>query len=155
MQITYHSDYSLRLLIYLSINPDRLVSTEEVSKAYNISKNHLVRVAQTLHKNGFIKLYPGRSGGIKLARDPKDIVIGDVVRCTEPNFHLVECFDKENNTCSIVPVCGLKSILYKAVQAFLDVLSQYTLGDIVKLSKEKELPLYFLHLSTASKEKSN
>lgn len=153
MQITYHSDYSLRLLIYLSIYPNRLVSTEEVSKAYNISKNHLVRVAQTLHKNGFVNLYPGRSGGIKLARVPEDIVIGDVVRCTEPNFHLVECFDRENNTCSIVPVCGLKSILYKAVEAFLDVLSQYTLADVITPSAEKKLPLYFLNLSTSSKEK--
>lgn len=153
MQITYHSDYSLRLLIYLSVYPDRLISTEEVSKAYDISKNHLVRVAQTLHKNGFINLYPGRSGGIKLARAPKDIVIGDVVRCAEPNFHLVECFDEKNNTCSITPVCGLKSILYKALEAFLDVLSQYTLADIIKPSAEKQIPLYFLTLSDSSRKK--
>lgn len=102
MQLTYHSDYSLRMLIYLTINSDRLVSTEEISNAYGISKNHLVRVAQTLNRHGFINLYAGRKGGIKLARDPKDIIIGDVVRHTEPNFHLVECFDKENNSCSIV-----------------------------------------------------
>jgi Rrf2 family transcriptional regulator, nitric oxide-sensitive transcriptional repressor len=138
MQLTYHSDYSLRMLVYLTINSDRLVSTEEISKAYGISKNHLVRVAQTLNRHGFINLYAGRKGGIKLA------LIGDVVRHTEPNFHLVECFDKENNTCSIVPVCGLKSMLYQAKEAFLATLDKYTLVDAINLNDQNKLPLYFL-----------
>ena len=144
MQLTYHSDYSLRMLIYLTINSDRLVSTEEISNAYGISKNHLVRVAQTLNRHGFINLYAGRKGGIKLARNPKDIIIGDVVRHTEPNFHLVECFDKENNSCSIVSVCGLKSMLYQAKEAFLATLDKYTLADVINANDQNKLSLYFL-----------
>lgn len=152
MQLTYHSDYALRLLIYLTAYPDRLVSTEEISKAYNISRNHLVRVAQTLHKHGFVKLHAGRNGGIKLAHSPKDILIGQVLRSTEPNFHLVECFDKENNTCPIVPVCGLKSIFSRAIEAFLASLDRYTLADIVKPSEQPNLPLYFLTTPISTKK---
>ncbi|MFN0103842.1 MAG: RrF2 family transcriptional regulator [Bryobacteraceae bacterium] len=132
MQLTLHTDYSLRVLLYLAHFPDRRVGTEEISKAYGISKNHLVRVMRTLADGGFLKVTVGRAGGVNLARAPDEIRLGEVVRATEASFRIVECHDAKNNTCPIVPVCGLKGMLDLALAAFLDELDKHTLADMVK-----------------------
>ncbi|MBL8151572.1 MAG: Rrf2 family transcriptional regulator [Blastocatellia bacterium] len=141
MRLTFHADYSLRVLLYLASHPDRLVSTVEISQAYNISRNHLVRVVNNLGKKGFIEVHPGRSGGIKLGRQPEEIILGEVIRATEPDFYLVECFDKRTNSCPITPACGLKSILKEAVDSFLQTLNRYTLRDISQNHSELALLL--------------
>ncbi len=142
MQLTLHADYSLRILLYLTENPDRFVSTREISDAYGISRNHLVRVVQTLHASGFVEVSEGRGGGVRLARDPAEINLGQVVRKSEPNFRIVECFDMETNTCPIVPVCRLKGILSKALESFLAVLDDCTLADLVGGSRGHSLSQY-------------
>jgi Rrf2 family transcriptional regulator, nitric oxide-sensitive transcriptional repressor len=143
VHLTLHADYSLRVLLYLAARPERLVSTQEVSEAYGISKNHLVRVVQSLGKSGFVDVRPGRSGGITLARAPAEISLGKVFRATEPDFHLAECFNKEKNTCPIAPACGLKGVLYEAREAFLGVLDKYTLADLTKRSRPDLVTLFF------------
>ncbi len=132
MQLTMHTDYALRVLLYLAHFPDRRVGTEEISQAYGISKNHLVRVVQTLAEGGFVHAAVGRAGGVWLTREPREIRLGEVIRQTEASFRLVECHDIENNRCPIVPVCGLKGILDQALTAFLIQLDHYTLADLVK-----------------------
>ena len=132
MQLTMHTDYALRVLLYLAHFPDRRIGTREISTAYGISKNHLVRVVQTLADNGFVYATVGRSGGVELRRAPKDIRLGDVVRATEASFRLVECHDTVNNTCPIVPVCGLKGMLDTALGAFLAELDKRTRAGLVK-----------------------
>ncbi len=132
MQLTVHTDYALRVLLYLAHFPERRVCTEEISAAYGISKNHLVRVVHTLAEGGFITVTLGRSGGVELARSPKAIGLGEVVRASEASFRLVECHDAASNTCPIVPVCGLKGILETALSAFLAELDKHTLADLVK-----------------------
>ncbi|WP_224244823.1 RrF2 family transcriptional regulator [Hyalangium gracile] len=146
MHLTLHADYSLRVLLYLAARPGRLVSTQEVSEAYGISKNHLVRVVQTLGRHGFIEVRPGRTGGITLAREPSEISLGEVFRVAEPDFHLVECFERDKNTCPIAPACGLKGVLYEAREAFLAVLGKYTVADVVKRSR-RDLADLFLPVS--------
>ena len=131
MQLSLHADYAFRVLIYLGTHPERVVSTQEISSAYGISKNHLVRVVQTLAGNGYVDAYAGRSGGVKLAREPHLIRLGDVIRNAEPNLRLAECFDKKTNTCPIAGVCGLKRMLQEALNAFLTSLDQYTLADVL------------------------
>lgn len=148
MHLTLHADYSLRVLLYLAARPGRPISTQEVSEAYGISKNHLVRVVQTLGRHGFIDVRPGRTGGILLAREPAEISLGEVFRVAEPDFHLVECFSPEENTCPIAPACGLKGILYEAREAFLAALDKYTLADVGKRSR-KDLANFFLPVSAA------
>ncbi len=148
MHLTLHADYSLRVLLYLATRPERLVSTQEVSEAYGISKHHLVRVVQALGKEGFIEVRPGRTGGITLARLPEEIPLGKVFRVTEPDFHLVECFNREENTCPIAPACGLKGVLYEAREAFLAVLDKYTLADVMKRSR-RDLTDLFLPTAAA------
>lgn len=143
MRLTLYADYSLRVLLYLSTHPHRVVSTAEVSHAYGISKHHLVRVMQGLGRNGFVEVRPGRTGGVVLARPPEEISVGEVVRRMEPDFHVVECFNSQKNSCPIAPACGLTGVLHEAMRAFLSTLDQYTLADIARRGRP-DLPLFFL-----------
>ncbi|MGG3915273.1 RrF2 family transcriptional regulator [Rossellomorea vietnamensis] len=133
MRLTLYTDYSLRVLIFLASKPkDELSNIKEIADAYSISKNHLMKVTYELGKMGMIETIRGRNGGIRLAQSPEDINIGKLVRATEEDFHLVECFDAENNSCIITPVCGLKHVLGKALNAYLSVLDEYTLSDLIQ-----------------------
>ena len=131
MQLTLYTDFSLRVLIYLGLNPRRMATITDIAQSYGISRNHLVKVVHNLATQGFIHTSRGRGGGIALARPPMEIKIGDVVRHTEVNFHLVECFDRERNTCPIAAACFLKGALYEAQRAFIAVLDRYTLADVL------------------------
>ncbi len=127
-----YTDFSLRVLIYLGTKEKKELSTiQAISDAYGISKNHLMKVTHELGKLGYIETIRGRGGGIRLAMEPEDINIGQVVRHTEDDFHLVECFDCKINTCVITPVCGLKGALNRALFAYLKVLDGYTLADFL------------------------
>lgn len=139
MQLTLHSEYALRVLLYLGAQPGRTVSTREISGAYGISKHHLVRVVQTLGERGYLKLIPGRSGGILLAADPREIRLGDVVHQAEPNMRLAECFDRRDNTCVLTPVCSLKPVLNEALNAFVASLNRYTLADLMAGGAQQRL----------------
>lgn len=131
MQLTLYTDYSLRVLIYLGANPEKRVTITEISEAYGISRNHLVKTVHNLSTHGWITTIRGKSGGMHLAFPPAQINIGAVVRQTEPHMNLLECFDKENNTCVITSTCTLKRALYQARKAFMDVLDSYTLEDAI------------------------
>ena len=132
MHLTQFSDYSLRLAIYLGSHPARVVSAEEVSRAFGISRHHLVKVVQVLTDLGVVEAQRGRGGGMRPAMAPSEINVGWLIRRTEPHFDLVECFDLETNTCPIAPACGLKGMLARAQQAFLSVLDQFNLEQILK-----------------------
>lgn len=131
MQLTLYTDYSLRVLLYLGLNPKRMATITDIASSYGISRNHLVKVVHNLALQGFLNTTRGRGGGITLARPPAEINVGDVVRHTEMNFHLVECFDKEHNTCPITAACFLKGALYEAQRAFVNVLDRYTLAEVI------------------------
>ena len=131
MQLTLYTDYSLRVLIYLASHGDRRVTITEMADAYQISRNHLVKVVHNLASHDFIHTTRGKGGGMRLARRPEEVNIGAVIRQTEPHMNLLECFDKQNNRCSISPACSLKRILYQARKAFYDVVDGYTLADVV------------------------
>lgn len=132
MHLTIHSDYAMRVLLYLKLHPDQQVTIREIAEAYDISRNHLMKVVQNLSRLGLVHASRGRGGGLKLAREPEAINLGDVVRRTEPNFNIVECFDRQINTCPIATACELKCILADAKSAFLEVLDGYTLADFGK-----------------------
>lgn len=132
MRLTNYSDYSLRVLIFLSSEPrEKLVNIKDIAEAYGISKNHLMKIIYNLGKMGYIETIRGRNGGIRLAKLPSEINIGEIIRKTEEDFNIVECFE-HGNTCVITPVCSLKHVFNKALDQFLQVLDQYTLDDIVK-----------------------
>ncbi len=131
MQFTRFTDYSMRTLMYLSVHRDRRCTVKEISDAFGISLNHTVKIVHNLVKLGYVESAKGRGGGVWLALDPEKIRLGKLVVELEPNFDLVECFDRENNTCRIVATCGLKGILKEARDSFLNTLAGYSLADTV------------------------
>lgn len=129
MQLTQFSDYSLRVLLYLTAQRDRWVPLPEISRAYGVSHNHMAKVVQLLLDRGYVESSRGRTGGLRLAKSPGSINVGALLRATEPHLNLVECFDAESNTCPIDQVCGLKGALLAAQKAFLRELDRFTLAD--------------------------
>lgn len=132
MRLTNYTDYALRVLIFLATkDKDEKSTITEITEAYNISRNHLVKVIHQLGKIGVIETRRGRGGGIMLAKDPTSITVGSIVRETEEDFHLVECFNSETNQCILTPVCGLRHVLGEALAAYLAVLDRYTIADLI------------------------
>jgi len=130
MELTKYTDYSLRTLIYLGLHADHLVTINEISEVYGISRHHVAKAVYHLSLMQMIQTIRGRNGGMRLSCDPKKINIGQIVRQTEPHMHLLECFDEEINTCPLIAACALKNALYQARKAFMDVLDSYTLADM-------------------------
>ena len=137
MRLTLYTDYSLRVLLYLANNEDKLVTISELANFYKISRNHLVKVVHNLGLKGYILTTRGRNGGLKLAHPAKEILIGEVVRSTEPDFDLLECFNPATDKCVITRSCSLKGVIFNAQASFLGELDKYTLADIAKTSKKK------------------
>jgi Rrf2 family transcriptional regulator, nitric oxide-sensitive transcriptional repressor len=142
MQLTSYTDYSFRVLLYLSRTPNKFSTITEISEFYEISKNHLVKVVHSLARLGFIISIRGKGGGIKLAKSPSEISIGEVIRKMEPNFCLTECFNLETNRCVITNMCHLKGILNQGMEAFFKVLDGYSLADGSKNSLVKQIANY-------------
>lgn len=130
MRLTMFTDYALRTLILSASKGEAYVTIEEAAKVYGISMSHLKKVVRTLTQNGFLEAQRGRSGGFRLAGAPDTINLGQVIRATEPDFALVECF-REDNRCLITGPCRLPPIIDKALQAMLDVFDQYNLSDVI------------------------
>lgn len=136
MQLTTHTDYALRLLIYLMANGARNVSTREVAEAYGISLNHLTKVAKSLTRAGWIVAARGGGGGLMLAPHTPEAKIGEIVRYTETNSDIAECFNVPRNTCPITHACHLKPVLYRARKAFFEVLDSVTVRDVSRNPEE-------------------
>ena len=130
MKLTRYSDYALRVLMHLAARPDRLASIGEIARTYRISHNHLMKVVHDLRKEGFVAAVRGRSGGIRLARLPEEVSVGEVIRHTEGGFDLVDC-----GSCVIAPACALTGALREALCAFMAVLDGYSLADLVEERK--------------------
>jgi Rrf2 family nitric oxide-sensitive transcriptional repressor len=135
MRLTSFTDYAVRLLMYAAAHEERLITIEEASEVYGISRAHLMKITNALTKTGFLKAVRGRSGGLTLAKPPRKIRLGDVVRAMEPDFALVECF-AAGNQCTITRCCRLRSILHEGLDAFNAVLDKYTLADLMLRPKD-------------------
>ena len=132
MQLTIFTDYGLRSLMYVAAHPDRRCNVREIAEHYGISRNHLVKVVHRLSQLGYINSTKGKGGGITLAQAPEKLKLGDLVRELEPNMDLVECFNKDTNTCRITNACQLKHYLMDANNAFITSLNKHTLADTIK-----------------------
>ncbi|MDP1730923.1 MAG: Rrf2 family transcriptional regulator [Devosia sp.] len=134
MRLTLYSDYALRLMMYLAVRPDGLATISQVAKAYGVSANHMMKVVHQLGQAGYLETVRGRSGGIRLAKPPEAIGLGELVRFTEPDMDIVPCFQPENEDCPLRRTCRLKGALDRARLAFLSVLDEYTLADLTSPS---------------------
>lgn len=139
MQLTRHTDYALRVLMYLGVDDKRLISVAEIAECYSISRNHLVKVVQGLTEHGFVITTRGKNGGMRLARKTNEISIGDVIRRMENRFDIVECFDNTADRCVISGACKLKGILHRALNSFLQELDGVSLADVLDPDVRLEL----------------
>lgn len=131
MQLTRFTDYALRALVYLGAHRERLSTISEIAAFYDISEAHLMKIVHRLATAGYIETLRGKGGGMRLSREPHLINLGDVVRDTEDNMNIVECFDPTRQSCPLLPACTLKSVLTEARRNFIATLDRYTLKDVL------------------------
>jgi Rrf2 family nitric oxide-sensitive transcriptional repressor len=143
MKLTAFTDYSLRVLMYLAAASGRRATILEAVTAFDVSENHLTKVVHFLGKKGWIETVRGKGGGMRLARDPRDIRIGDVVRDTEGHPAPAECFESGGGHCTIGGCCHLKGVLAEAIDAFYAALDRYTLADVTRNQQELAQVLNF------------
>lgn len=133
MRLTKQTNYAVRMLMYCAANQDQLSRIPEIAKAYGVSELFLFKILQPLNKAGLVETVRGRNGGVRLGRAADKITLFDVVRVTEDSFAMAECFEDDGEVdCPLIDSCGLNAALRKALNAFFDVLSQYTIDDLVK-----------------------
>jgi Rrf2 family transcriptional regulator, nitric oxide-sensitive transcriptional repressor len=135
MKLTDYTDYSLRVMLYLALRRDGLSTIQEISDAYGVSKNHLMKVVQRLGELGWVETIRGRNGGLRLAPASLTLSVGEVVRQSENDFAIVGCFPDENGErrpCVIEPHCRLKHALAAAREAFLAELDRHTIGELAQ-----------------------
>jgi Rrf2 family nitric oxide-sensitive transcriptional repressor len=130
MRLSEYTDYTLRVLMYCAAHRDRLVTIGELAEQHGLSKNHLMKVVNDLARQGLLETTRGRGGGLRLLAEPETIRIGDVVRATETDFRLVECFDAATNACTLTPSCRLKHLFDDALAGYFKALDGATLADM-------------------------
>ncbi len=134
MKLTRHTDYALRILIYSALKPDgELLSIQEVTDAFELSRNHVMKIVQKLGQEGYLQTVRGKGGGFRIGRRPAEINVGQLIRVMEHNLKMVDC---ESPMCRIFPSCKLNGILAEALNAFLATLDQYTLEDLLTNKKD-------------------
>lgn len=131
MRLTTFTDYTLRTLMYLGTNHDRLVTIQDIADVHGVSKNHLTKVVHQLGLAGLVETVRGRNGGLRLKLEPAEITLGAVVRCTEPDFHMAECFDPHSKPCALAASCRLRYALAAATSAYLAVLDGQSLETLL------------------------
>jgi Rrf2 family nitric oxide-sensitive transcriptional repressor len=131
VRLTNYTDYSLRVLTRLALQPQNLTTIAEIAQVYGVSEHHLMKVVHQLGLAGYVQTVRGRGGGLRLAKKPHEINVGEVVRRMEPDFGLVACF-RDSEVCTIESACILSRALKQALAAFMEVLDSYTLADLIK-----------------------
>ena len=132
MRLTRQTNYAIRILMYCAANDGRLSRIPEIAAAYSVSELFLFKILQPLVEHKLVETVRGRNGGVRLARPAADITLFDVVRVTEENFAMAECFEKDSTDCPLVDSCSLNEALRKALGAFFEVLAGYTIEDLVE-----------------------
>lgn len=129
MRLTDHSDYSLRVLMYLN-QEKRLITLNELAENLDISKNNLIKVSNQLAKSGFIETTKGRTGGLLIKESTGRTTIADIILQTEESFNMAECFADKKCDCTFLKNCLLKNTLKDALRAFIDTLAKTTIDDV-------------------------
>lgn len=132
MRLTRQTNYAIRILMYCAANDGRLSRIPEIAAAYGVSELFLFKILQPLVENSLVATVRGRNGGVRLARPASDITLFDVVRVTEENFAMAECFEKETTDCPLIDSCGLNAALREALNAFFGVLMRHTIADLIR-----------------------
>ncbi len=147
MRLTTYTDYALRVLMYLGLRGDELSTIQEIAEQYGISKNHLMKLVHVLGRLGYVETIRGKNGGLRLARRPEAITVGEIIRRMEPDMALVECFRTTDVHCRIVRTCILQNALGEALSRFLETLDGYTLADLLAPAEDlsRSFPVHIEH----------
>jgi Rrf2 family nitric oxide-sensitive transcriptional repressor len=140
MRLTDYTDYTLRVLMFCALNPERSITIAELAASHAVSKNHLMKIVNDLARQGLLQTTRGRGGGLRLLKPAAEINIGDVVRSTETDFRMVECFDAGSNSCTLTAHCQLKQVIRSALKSYLAELDKVTLADITQPKPVSTLP---------------
>lgn len=141
MRLTKQTNYAIRILMYCDTNQGKLSQVSEIAKAYNVSENFLFKILQLLVKANFVKTVRGRNGGIYLTRPAREISVADVIKVTEDNFAMAECFENEAAECPLLDACGLNAAFSKALRAFFTVLEKTTIAQLQRPNFKERLGL--------------
>ena len=131
MRLTDYTDYALRLLMHLGDRPGRIITVREIAGKHGISHSHLTKIVHQLGLHGVLDTLRGRAGGIRLARPPEQIMLGAVIRITEPDFQMVDCFAASGSSCILTGHCKLRQLLAEATLAYLSVLDRVPLSALL------------------------
>jgi Rrf2 family iron-responsive transcriptional regulator len=134
MRLTKQTNYAVRILMYCAANSNNLSRIPEIAAAYGLSETFLFKILKPIADNGFVQSVRGRNGGIRLAKPADEISLLDIVRVTEDNFNMADCFDNSLTNCPLIDACALNSAWNEALSAFFNVLEKYTIEDLVKPS---------------------
>jgi Rrf2 family nitric oxide-sensitive transcriptional repressor len=141
MRLTSYTDYTLRTLLHLGMHRDRLATIQEIADLHAISKNHLMKVVYQLGLSGVVETVRGRNGGLRLKLEPEQINLGAIVRATESDFYMADCFNPEGVPCGLIGDCRLKNVLWDATNAYLAVLDQQTLATLLPTPRPATMPI--------------
>ncbi|AQX18496.1 transcriptional regulator, BadM/Rrf2 family [Bartonella sp. CDC_skunk] len=141
MRLTKQTNYALRMLMYCASNQEALSRIPEIANTYAVSELFLFKILQPLVEAGFMKTVRGRNGGVKLAKPATEISVADVIKITEDNFSMAECFDNQSSNCPLINFCGLNIVLKKALDSFFDVLSLTSIADLQLLSSQPQFKI--------------
>lgn len=130
MRLTKQTNYAIRMLMYCAANEGELSRVPEIAKAYSVSELFLFKILHPLVEAGLMQTVRGRNGGVKLAKPADQISVADVIKVTEENFAMAECFENDAIECPLVNSCGLNATLRKALNAFFDVLKATSIADL-------------------------
>lgn len=130
MQLTKHTDYAFRVLIYLASLPeDRLATVQEIAEHYGVSRSHIMKIVNKLATAGLIQASRGQHGGLRLGQPREAINLRSVIELMEATLKPVNCDDP---VCLIRRDCTLKNILFDAQRQFLEHVGRYTLADLAE-----------------------
>jgi Rrf2 family iron-responsive transcriptional regulator len=139
MRLTRQTNYAVRILMYCAANEGRLSRIPEIAEAYGVSELFLFKILQPLVESGLVETVRGRNGGVRLAKPADRITLFEVIRVTEENFAMAECFENDAAECPLVDSCGLNEALRKALGAFFEVLEGYSIDDLVRTRPMRSL----------------
>ena len=134
MRLTKQTNYAVRILMYCAANSDALSHIPKIAQAYDLSETFLFKILKPIADSGYIDSVRGRNGGIRLAKSADEITLLDIVRLTEDNFSMADCFDNGVTNCPLVDACTLNSAWNEALTAFFAVLEKYTIADLIRPS---------------------
>jgi Rrf2 family protein len=147
IRINRQTDYAIRVILALAKQGDEaLISTSQIQQEMLIPKALSLRVVAELAKGEFILTYPGREGGLKLARSAAEINLRQVVTYFESNFTVSECLHG-GGTCPFDASCPVRCrwarlqalILQELENTSFDQLAREaaSVTDVVPLSSEQ------------------